>query len=172
MLAAMRLRIVVVLVSSVLAGVALAQGQPGVVTPSLDVAMAAGGASLRASGTWVTRLKRGVSLSISPVNAVEITCSRTSMSCWESRAELAPAAAGAVPAKAGEPQKDALHLSHQQFTVTEWNEARITARSDTRSGDLMLRIVASEKLVRLSYWDTKEGKEKPGEASGFMWELQ
>jgi hypothetical protein len=37
----------------------------------------------------------------------------------------------------------------------------------------MLRIVASEKLVRLSYWDTRaEFKDKDGAASGFVWELQ
>ena len=136
--------------------------------PSLDVAMLAGGSALKATGSWVSRLKRGISQSITPVNAVEISCIRSSMTCVETRAELA----GAAARPAADVQKDQLALSTLNFTVTEWTDARITARSDTRDGDLMLRIVPSEKLVRLSYWDTKGSKDKDGQSSGFMWELE
>ena len=76
-------------------------------------------------------------------------------------------------AHASEAAKEHLALSDLVFTVTEWSEARVTARSDTPHGDLMLRIVGSERLVRLSYWDTRpEFKDKDGAASGFVWELQ
>jgi hypothetical protein len=162
---------------AVLAGLAMTataaagEPRPGIATPSLDVT--GGKDSIRATGTWVTRVKRGASSAIAPVNAVTLSCDRRTMLCRENRAEVVPGteAHGARPAS--EPARDHLALTNLVFTVTEWSDARVTARSDTPHGDLMLRIVVSEKLVRLSYWDTRaEFKDKDGAASGFVWELQ
>ena len=146
-----------------------AQTHPPITTPVLEVAVSTGGASVRATGSWITRIKRGPSLSIAPVNAVEIHCSRASMTCWESRAELV--SGEARPRVVTDTPREQLAVTTLNFTVTEWTDTRITARSDTRNGDLMLRVVPSENLVRLSYWDT-QGNQPKGEASGFVWELQ
>lgn len=161
---------------AVLAGLAASaalagEPHPEIATPSLEVA--GGKDSIRASGTWVTKVKRGASSAIAPVNAVTLSCDRRTMVCRESRAEVVPAADAHIPRPASEGGRDHLALNNLVFTVTEWSDARVTARSDTPHGDLMLRIVASEKLVRLSYWDTRpESKDKDGAASGFVWELQ
>jgi hypothetical protein len=164
---AMMTRAIPLMAAVTLASSAFAQTH--IVTPALEVALATGGASLHATGSWVTRIKRGVSLSIAPVNAVDIRCARATMTCWESRAELA--AADSRVRSVSDAPRDQLAVSTLTFTVTEWTDSRITARSDTRNGDLMLRLVPSENLVRLSYWDT-QGNQPKGEASGFVWELQ
>jgi hypothetical protein len=154
---------------------ALAQGHPAsrgapVSTAGLDVHVAAAGAEVRATGTWATKLKRGPSGTISPVNTVEILCSRETQRCIETRAQLVPVADARGRAGA---EREHLALQNLTFMVTEWTEARITARADTPAGDLMLRVVPAEKLVRLSYWDTRpESRDKDGAASGFLWELQ
>jgi hypothetical protein len=56
------------------------------------------------------------------------------------------------------------------FKVTEWSDARLIARTDTESADLMLRIDLQRRQVDLSYWDAKPDL-KPGTAEGFAWTL-
>jgi hypothetical protein len=111
--------------------------------------------AVKARGKWVEKLKRGPS-PILPTNAVEIQCSRKAMSCDELRAE------------AGQD----VSLTRRSFTVTEWNDKRILARSDTDSADLMLRIYPVDQRVELSYWDTKPQHERTGPADGWVWELR
>ena len=147
-------------------GVALAQVRTVIGTPPLDLLFT--GLEVHATGSWVARLNRGA-IPISSVNAVEIHCDRASMTCRESRAEVA--SQELRPARQG---TEAQHLSivNQAFTVTEWTDARITARSDTPTGDLMLRILPSERLIRLSYWDTRLDGNRKDPPTGFLWELQ
>ena len=112
--------------------------------------------AMKARGKWVEKLKRGPYSPILPTNAVEIQCAKKTMSCEELRAEAGPD----------------VSLTRRSFTITEWTDKRILARSDTDSADLMLRIYPPDQRVELSYWDTKPQHERTGPADGWVWELR
>jgi hypothetical protein len=136
-----------------------------VATPPLQLSLGEGGTSIYASGRWITKVRRGNGFPLAAVNSVSLRCTRGSMTCTESRAELMPV----LDAKqAGVPPT--LTVRSIAFKVTEWSDARLIARTDTESADLMLRIDLQRRQVDLSYWDAKPDL-KPGTAEGFAWTL-
>jgi hypothetical protein len=133
-----------------------------IVSPPMHLAVGESGGSLVASGRWISRIRRGNTLQLSSVNSVELHCTRGSMTCFESRAELSAGQEGR-PAQT-------LVVKSIPFKVTEWTDAQIVARTDTESGDLMLKVDLRGHVVELSYWDTKPSAKSP--ADGFVWTLK
>jgi hypothetical protein len=132
-------------------------------SPGLQLTVSESGATIVALGRWTTKLDRGRAFPLSPVNSVELQCNKASMTCIESRAELG----------AGQDAKrpQTLLVRSTSFKVTEWTETRLTARTDTESGDLMLRMDLPGRQVQLSYWDARPDA-KSGDADGFVWVLR
>jgi hypothetical protein len=136
-------------------------------SPGLQLTVSESGATIVALGRWTTKLDRGRAFPLSSVNSVEVQCNRVSMTCIESRAELG------TGQDAKRPQT--LLVRSTSFKVTEWTETRLTARTDTESGDLMLRMDLAGRQVQLSYWDAKPDAKpdaKSGDANGFVWVLR
>src|SRR5262245_3406010 len=100
---------------------------------------------VKAVGRWSHKMERGRAFLLSATNSAEVHCSRASMSCWESRAELVTAA--------DTRRAPNLTVKTTPFKITEWSDARITARADDAGGDLMLRIDVKGRQVQLTYWD-------------------
>jgi hypothetical protein len=136
-------------------------------TPPLQLNVSDSGALL-ASGRWITKIRRGNNFPLAAVNSVQLTCARDSMTCIESRAELA---AANPESKIAASPPHSLVVRSVPFRVTEWSDSRLIARTDTPSADLMLTVDLVHRQVELSWWDTQPGA-KPGTAEGFVWVLR